>query len=597
MAFAQTDQLRFRMRAIALFLVFGLGRILMLAGRQIDFDLWAAIAFIWQDVTVVLLFAGFDRLVRNRAIGWSVYVVLTLYVALNVPLVRVLSTPMTPALSRAASGPLTDSIRHHLTGDAILTFSAVVLSATLIPIVLKKWAPELSKRTGTAGVAVSLIVVSLGPTASTRVETHGLERNVVIAYLSGLRPRVASEVSNSDWRRSLAPSGDRPAFDWLRGAVQGRNIVLVGLESTGARHLRAWGAAADPTPNLTALATDALVFENAYAVYPESIKGLFSVLCSRYPAFDVRAEDYEAFPASSVAGVFRSRGYHTGLFHSGHFEYLGMEEVLRERGFGVMRDAGDISGRTESSFGVDEFEVVAALLAWVDELPADERFFVQYLPIAGHHPYLYPGEGPFEGGSEIDRYHNALHYGDRALGDLLEGFKQRGLFSNTCFVVYGDHGEAFGEHEGNVGHTLFLYEENVRVPLLIAAPGKITEGKRIPGVTSLIDIAPTLCELAAVPIPADFQGSSVLGGVERISLFYTDYSLGLLGLRDGPWKFIYELESGRRRLYNLTHDPDEMRNMAGALPSLAEHYSRRVQGWAASERGRFESVQLLRPEE
>ena len=77
----------------------------------------------------------------------------------------------------------------------------------------------------------------------------------------------------------------------------------------------------------------------------------------------------------------------------------------------------------------------------------------------------------FRESDDAGQYLNALHFGDAALGKFLDGLRARGLDTNTLFVIYGDHGEAFGQHEGNYGHTLFLYEENIRVPLLIAMPG------------------------------------------------------------------------------------------------------------------------------
>src|SRR5262249_29401306 len=161
----------------------------------------------------------------------------------------------------------------------------------------------------------------------------------------------------------------------------------------------------------------------------------------------------------------------TGLFHSGRLDYLGMDEALKNRGYDTLEDAGDVGGEHESSFGIDEPSVVRRILRWIDELPAGRRFLVRYLPIAGHHPYQTPKRGPFRGGRDVDRYRNALHYADEALGQLIDGLRSRGLDGDTLFVITGDHGQAFGQHDGNFGHTLFLYEENVRVPLLLVAPG------------------------------------------------------------------------------------------------------------------------------
>src|SRR2546429_4415378 len=122
----------------------------------------------------------------------------------------------------------------------------------------------------------------------------------------------------------------------------------------------------DVMPNLSTLARRALVFENAYAVYPESIKGLFSVLCSTFPAFDSRPQEYENVECRSVASVLADAGYRTAMFHSGRFAYLGMESIVRNRGYQILEDAGSISGNHNSSFGVDEPATVARMLAWID---------------------------------------------------------------------------------------------------------------------------------------------------------------------------------------------------------------------------------------
>src|SRR5690606_18550312 len=152
------------------------------------------------------------------------------------------------------------------------------------------------------------------------------------------------------------------------------------------------------------------------------------------------------------------------LFHSGRFAYLGMTGVIQDRGFGTLEDAGHIGGNHESSFGVDEPAAVARILSWIDARAPGSRLALTYMPIAGHHPYAFPGPGAFGASTDLERYRSALHDGDAAIGVLIDGLKSRGLFDETMFVVYGDHGQAFGQHPGNVGHTFYLYEENVRVP-------------------------------------------------------------------------------------------------------------------------------------
>src|SRR5262249_61086579 len=117
------------------------------------------------------------------------------------------------------------------------------------------------------------------------------------------------------------------------------------------------------------------------------MKGLFSVLCSRCPAFDTQAEDYARVRTPAIAQVLANAGYRTALFHSGRFDYLGMNHVVQRRGFEMLADAGNISGNFNSSFGADEPQTVKATLAWIDSQPCNKPFLLHYLPIAGQHPH------------------------------------------------------------------------------------------------------------------------------------------------------------------------------------------------------------------
>jgi arylsulfatase A-like enzyme len=227
---------------------------------------------------------------------------------------------------------------------------------------------------------------------------------------------------------------------------------------------------------------------------------------------------------------------------------------------------------------------VRRALAWIDSLPSGERFFLTYLPIAGHHPYETPEPGPFPELSESDRYLNALHYSDASLGALFRGLRDRGLDRKTLFVIFGDHGQAFGRHGGNYGHSLFLYEENIRVPYLVALPGLINQQARLTNTISLIDTAPTILDLLGLPLPADYQGRSALEGRASMALFYTDYSLSLMGLRDGSWKYIYELDSGRSKLFDLRQDPAELNDLSRLHSERVTAYRSLLTRWGASQK-------------
>jgi arylsulfatase A-like enzyme len=458
----------------------------------------------------------------------------------------------------------------------------VLAAAGLLPFLVRRIPARIL---GLAGAVLVPPLVVLGPAAAGRVETFGLHRNVLAVLVTTSFPRITAEGLAGGERASPFPGGPAEDLSRFQGAAAGRNVVLILLESTAARYLRPYGAAEDPMPHLTELAGRSILFENAYAVYPESIKGLFSVLCATYPALDTEPEMYERVHPPSLAEVLARAGYRTGLFHSGRFGYLGMESVVRNRGFETLEDAGDIGGDHDSSFGVDDERItVRRILAWIEALPPGQRFFVTYLPIAGHHPYSSPEPGPFPDAEAIGRYRNALHHADAALGTLLCGLQARGLDRNTLFVMHGDHGEAFGQHPGNFAHTLAIYEENVHVPYLIAAPGLMKEPVRARRLASLVDTAPTVLDLLGLPAPAAYQGRSLLVGPPRLALFFTDYSLALLGLRDDRWKLLYDLETGRCRLFDLAQDPGETRDLSAQDPERVTAYREHLRRWSAAQR-------------
>jgi arylsulfatase A-like enzyme len=300
---------------------------------------------------------------------------------------------------------------------------------------------------------------------------------------------------------------------------------------------------------------------------------------------DALPELYERVTTPSLAAVVRRRGYRTALFHSGRFRYLGMNAVVRGRGFEVLEDAGQIGGDRDSSFGIDEPSAVRRLLGWIDGLPRGNRFFAAYVPIAGHHPYETPEPGPFPERGDIDRYRNALHYADAAVGRLMQGLRDRGLERETVVLLVGDHGQAFGQHQGNFGHTLRVFEENVRVPLVISAPGSVAGPVRVRGLASHIDITPTVLDLLGVIADPGHQGLSLLRGRRERAYFFADASLGLLGLREGGRKYIHDTDSGRSRLFDLYADPAELNNLADGQPDVADGYRREVYEWGRAQRG------------
>lgn len=557
-----------------------LAKALAVADHAVPASVWSIPAFVWHDVAVALAFWLTDRFTRRSRWMWVPYAGLVVFAAINVPVTRALSSPLTVPMLRAAGGPLLDSVLHYATAGNLIRMAVVLAAGAGLPFLLSRLPAGVRTTVAIASIAAMLA----GPMAVARIDTMGLHRNSVTAVITTLRPRVAARHAAGDWRASpfVQPVGDD--LRSLRGVAAGQNIIVVALESTGARYLAPYGAADDPMPGLSRLAARSVVFEHAYAVYPESIKGLFATLCSHDPAFDAPAEAHADVPCGWLAKALGGVGYRSALFHSGRFVYLGMQSLVDHAGFDVREDAGAIGGNVESSFGVDEPSAVRRILAWIDALEPGRRFFVTYLPIAGHHPYATAAPGPFKESTELGAYKNALNDADAALSLLFDGLTARGLDRNTLIVLYGDHAEAFGQHPGNFGHSLFLYEENVRVPLIVAGPPGTIPARRITRTASVIDIAPTILDLVGLQPDPRHHGVSLLEPRARMALFFTDYSLGLLGLRDGCAKFVFEIDSRRSQLFDLCRDPDERRNLAGDQPDRVAAYAERLERWSSARR-------------
>jgi len=585
-ASSQTAEPGHALRGVCLLGVLLTARAAALVGHPLPLSPWSPFAYVWQDVLVALLFTAVDARLKRPRVGWTLYGALVFYIALNVPITRVLSSPLTWTMIRAARGPLADAILHYVTLSNVIALAMPVIAAVWLPRVLGGRVIRMNALV--AGAAI--LLVAIGPFAASRLDTSGLHRNAFGALIETSVTRVAARDAFDDWRAPPDPGsrttdpGSRLDLTSFRGAMRGRNVVLVALESTSARRLGLYGGVPDPAPNLSRLAPQSIVFERAYAVYPESIKGLFATLCSRYPAFDTAPEIYAEVPCASLPGALKGAGYRTALFHSGRFMYLGMMSAIDRRGFEIMEDAGAIGGRVDSSFGVDDASTVSRVLQWIDTVDRRTPFFVTYLPVSGHNPYVATVPGPFRSDSDFWRYMNTLHESDAAFGALVDGLRQRRLLENTLFVVFGDHGEAFGEHPGNFAHSLFIHEENVRVPLVIAAPGAIEQTVRLSRIASVIDIAPTVLDLVGLPAQSLHQGASLLPAASRMALFYTDYSIGWLGLTDGCWKYLYEVDSHRSRLFDVCSDPGETVDRAAEHKSQVVAYRDRVIAWAGAQK-------------
>jgi arylsulfatase A-like enzyme len=404
----------------------------------------------------------------------------------------------------------------------------------------------------------------------------------------------------------FAPSGERAAAPASRpwspppGARRPRNVVLLVLESTGARYLSLHGSRYDTTPSLVREARHALVFDAAYAHVGRSSSSLVALFLSAIPPISARdtTAEFPGFPGTSVAARLGREGMRTSYLSAGDLRWAGMRAFAERRGFARVEDAGSLGSPMLSSWSIEDRVAIDAALGEIDAARAEGRpFLVVCWTEQAHHPYEPTPGVPladfFSGGPlprddwDLGRYLNVVRETDRHVGRLFEGLRARGIAEETLVVVTGDHGEGFGDPHETWGHGGGVYEQDVRVPLMLWCPGLFTGAGRTGAVAGLVDVAPTIADVLGLAPAPDWQGRSLLSRErpER-AYFFSARDERLLGVREGSWKYVLDATRGEERLHDLERDPEERADLSAREPARTERLRRRVAAWVAADERR-----------
>jgi lipoteichoic acid synthase len=356
--------------------------------------------------------------------------------------------------------------------------------------------------------------------------------------------------------------------------TQKRNVVLVHLESTRAQSVTPYNEDLKTTPFLDKLAESSLLVERAYTTVPRSSKASVAVNCGIEPAPYPGPEfEPDGVPARCLPGLLKEQGYDTVFFQSTSNSIDNFGDVVR--GFGYEEfypsEVMDTEGfQVTNTFGYEDDVMLGPSEEWLTaQKQSGSPFLAEYLTGTGHHDYQcldtrYGSEAFAEDGM-LNRYLNCLRLQDFFLENLIEQYKELGLYEDTIFVIFGDHGEGFKEH-GREMHGDTIYEEGLRVPLLIHAPGWFEDGRRVEGLSSQIDVLPTVLEMLGYGVKnGRYPGYSLLRTPpEERTLFFSCISGNrcLAGIK-GSEKYIYHYGDQPEEVFDLAQDPLEKRNLAG----------------------------------
>lgn len=385
--------------------------------------------------------------------------------------------------------------------------------------------------------------------------------------------------------------GQAGLAEWLPSAPD-MNVLIVSFDALRADATGPYGYPLDTTPNLDLFAEQALVFETAYAAAPVTPTSFAAAFTGQYP-YRVFV-GWQLLPATTLAEVMQGTGRATfGLFNN--------VQVAAERHF----DRGFETYRVADFSDRELLDEAGQLLA----AHRDKPFFGWVHFISPHTPYEYRAksahlapkleEGRFatrvdanfhvENDEELARvrqlYDGEVFFADFLFGRLMRRLEDLGLARNTIVIVTADHGEEFMEH-GQVGHKS-LYEEVIRVPLIIRHPGA-PRGRRTDVPYVNIDLLPTLASLVGAQAPPGIDGLDLREPLElprtRIVTGMTAPERYQIAVERGGNKLIQVCAPEfREELYALATDPGETRDILLDEPALAGELTDALLAWTVAE--------------
>lgn len=402
------------------------------------------------------------------------------------------------------------------------------------------------------------------------------------------------------------------------------NIVLISIDTLRADGLGSYGYKRPfISPNLDRLARNGVRFQQAISHSPWTTPSHMSMFTSMAPSSHLVNESWEHFDEFLQHG----EGYRVLPDH-----VVTVTEQLKREGYKTLAMTGGTTMRGEIGFdqgfdvyeerpeNLDQWELILNLLDQGEQEP----FFLFLHTFEVHAPYsrldyaqpllkdetttalktlfwygpdvirrlprLLEEHGQLNADVLSAMYDGGIRYADVRMGLIFEELQARGLYDNTVIIVTSDHGEEFADHSPirfYDAHCTTTYDELLHVPLIIRLPGDRGAGLEPTQQVGLIDIAPTILDLAGAETPATMQGRSlrpILWGGEldedRPTLSEATCSgPEMKSIRTGTHKYIaaFEREESDWRnplweqVFNLEQDPDELNDLQDKYPQLLEH--------------------------
>jgi arylsulfatase A-like enzyme len=392
------------------------------------------------------------------------------------------------------------------------------------------------------------------------------------------------------------------------------NIILISIDTLRADRLGSYGYSRPTSPNLDAFRRDAILARETIAAASSTLLAHASLFTSSLPQHHGASHTHNkplAPAATTLAEVLAANGYSTQAL-------VGSGQMIRQygidQGFEVWEELPETSlfrnTVQRALYRLDHEPVSSPFLLFLHSYEVHHDYRPERRHLEALDPAYREGPVPLYTSTQLwelshqesvpaeevqrigDAYDAEIRSMDESLGVLLQGLRERGLYDDTIIVFTSDHGEELGEH-GYLGwHSHTLYDELLRIPLLVKLPGGLHAGRTLDGTVRQIDIAPTLLGLAGIEVPVEFAGRDLLPFLSRRPGFDLPAVLArerapfetgnFWGIRAEGWKLQYG------QLFDLTADPGETTDLAASRPDQLRRLEEMLQR-AVAARPRLEA--------
>lgn len=376
-----------------------------------------------------------------------------------------------------------------------------------------------------------------------------------------------------------APDG--PVDQVVELGLQGRDLLLITVDALRADHVGAYGYTRPTTPNLDLLAAEGARFDHAYCATPHTSYSVTSLLTGKYMR-PLLLQDLGG-DSETWADLLRRYGYRTAAFYPPAIFFIDTERFApfdhRQLGFEYQKREfleGDAR--------------VAQVTQYLSSLDSAQPTFVWLHLFGPHEPYESHPEYGF-GETDVDRYDSEVRATDETIGKVVRAFRERS--PSGIVMVTADHGEEFGDHGGRY-HGTSVYEEQVRVPLIVAIPSLAP--KVISRPVQTIDLLPTTLAALDIPTRPRIRGRSLLPllaakASEEQDLEGTGFAFSETDtqamIAEGSLRLVCLRRVGACQLFDVGRDPGQKQDVSRDHPQAQERLRERLRR-LNSDHGQFE---------